>query len=279
MRKQQSDAGSRTVRPGSGVAAVADAHRSWVRSRATVVVGEFRGFARLTRRIEPEVAVQLLQEFYEAAVDVAVASRATIDRVVGDTFVVLFETGAGRREEGARAVRTGLALQRAFLALRNHWERDGLLHGGQLVLTIGIGTGPMVLAELDGIPGAHAVPFGEPLSRAARLSQGARAAEVWIDEETYTGCRRSLEREVVFTSREISVRGRDAVTAYKAQLRKAGLRMVSQRVVTDPVCGAGIAPRRATQRREYGGAVFHFCSAECAERFADDPPNWVESDG
>ena len=275
MRKQGSRSGAPSARRGSDEAAIAEANRSWVRQRATVLVGELRGFTQLTRRVDADVSVRLLREFYRATADVAVAHRATIERVVGDNFVLLFEAGSARREDGTRAVRTGLALQRAFLAQRNLWDRDGALHGGQLGLTLGIGSGPMILAELDGVPGVHSVPFGEPLSRAARLCQAARAADVLIDEETFTACRRPLEREVVFTSREIASRSREVVTAYKAQLRKAGLRVVSQRVVTDPVCGGVLAPRRSTERREYGGAVFHFCSAECAERFADAPANWL----
>lgn len=275
MTKQSSRAGTRVERRGN-VANTDTANRSWVRARATVLVGEIRGFTQLTRRIDPEHSVRLLEEFYRSATDVAVAHRATIERVVGDGFVLLFESGAARREDGARAVRTGLALQRAFLALRNLWERDGLLRGGQLGLSVGIGSGSMVLAELDGVPGIHSVPFGEPLARASRLCQGGRAADVLLDEETFSACRRALEREVVFTSREVGVRGRDAVTAYKAQLRKAGLRVVSHRAVSDPVCGQVLSAKRTTERREYGGAVFHFCSRECAERFTDDPGSWLD---
>jgi class 3 adenylate cyclase/YHS domain-containing protein len=275
MTKNATGAGSQSQRRAEAQAAPAG--KACVRARATLLVGEMRGFCHLARRVDAEVAVRLLQDFYVAAADIAVAHRATIDRVVGDTFVLLFPAqGGGRRDDGARAVRCGLALQRAFLALRNRWEREGVLRGGQLGLVLGIGSGQIVLAELQGVPGVHSVPFGEPLSRATRLCQNGRPADVLLDDETFIGARRLLERDVVFTSREISARGgRDALTAYKAQLRKAGLRVVSRREATDPVCGRELAPRVSRERREYGGAVFHFCSAHCAERFADDPSSWL----
>jgi class 3 adenylate cyclase len=239
------------------------------------LVGDLRGFSHLARRVDPEVAVGLLQAFYTTASDIAVAHRATIDRVVGDVFILLFQSTGARRDDGTRAIRTALGLQRAFLALRNCWEREGALRGGQLGLAMGVGSGQIILAELEGVPGVSSVPFGEPLSRATRLCQGARAADVLVDEETYAGARRTLERDVVFTSREVSQRGRDALTAYKAQLRKAGLRVVSRGSATDPVCGRDIALRPMHEWRDYGGATFHFCSPDCAERFSDDPANWL----
>lgn len=274
MAEHGSPIGTRATRRG-GTSAAAAHNRPSARARASILVGDLRGFSHLALRIEPEVAVGLLQAFYTATSDVAVANRATIDRVVGDAFILLFQSLGPRRDDGARAVRTALGLQREFLALRNRWERDGALRGGQLSLAMGIGTGQLLLAELEGVPGLNSVPCGEPLSRAMRLCQNARASEVLIDEETYMGARRVLEREVVFTSREVSTRGRDALTSYKAQLRKAGLRVVTRTPVSDPVCGREVVPSRTNDRLAYGGATFHFCSAECAERFATDPINWL----
>lgn len=274
MTKNATGAGSQAQRRAD--AQSTRAARSCVRARATLLVGELRGFSHLARRIDAEVAVRLLQEFYAATADVAVAERATIDRVVGDTFILLFQAQpGGRRDEGARAVRCGLAMQRAFLALRNRWERDGLLRGGQLGLALGIGSGQIVLAELRGVPGVHSVPFGEPLSRATRLCQHARAADVLLDDETFAVARRLLERDVAFTARDISARGRDALPAHKAQLRKAGLRVVSRRDAIDPVCGAALVVDSATARHDHGGTVHHFCSTQCADRFAGDPASWL----
>jgi len=250
--------------------------RSTVRARASVIVGELRGFSRLAGKVDRDVSVALLEEFLRATSDVAVAEGAAIDRIVGDVFVLVFRRNTPWRMDCASAVRTGLALQRAFLAMRNRWRRDDVLEGGQLSLALGVASGPLVLAELEGVPGVHSVPFGEALSRASQLCAGARAADVLIDEATYIGARRLLDREVTFTSRELGGRTKDAVTAYRAQQRRAGLQVVSRRVATDPVCGVTVSLDRATCHLDYGGAVFHFCSRECADRFASDPPSWVE---
>lgn len=276
MRENGSSFGRRAST--RGAASASASARSCARTRASIVVGELRGFSYLARRIDPEVAVGLLQAFYRAVSDVAVAHRATIDRVAGDGFVLLFQSSGPRRDDGVRAVRTALALQRAFLALRNRWERDGALRGGQLCLATGIGSGLMLLAELEGVPGVNAISCGEPLTRAMRLCQHARASDVLVDEETYLGVRRALEKETVFTSRELSVRGRDALTAFKVQLRKAGLTVVGRTPATDPVCGQPVMPSRSSPSRTAAGERFHFCSVECAERFAAEPANWIPAE-
>lgn len=251
------------------------AGRSSVRARATLIVGELRGFSTIAKRLEPETAVAVLQEFYGALADVSVAHAAAIERVVGDVFVVVVDATGPRRDDSVRGVRAALDLQRAFLALRNRWQREETLRGGCLGLALGVATGPLVLAELEGVPGVHTVPFGEPLSRANRLCQGARVADILIDEMTYATSRRALERDVSFTSCEVTARSREIVPAYRAQMQRAGLRVVSKHAEQDPVCGNELHPRAATPRQIYGESTFFFCSEECASRFADDPESWL----
>ncbi len=44
----------------------------------------------------------------------------------------------------------------------------------------------------------------------------------------------------------------------------------------DPVCGMTIDSGTSKHRFDYRGEVFHFCSAQCRERFADDPEMYVK---
>jgi Cu+-exporting ATPase len=47
-------------------------------------------------------------------------------------------------------------------------------------------------------------------------------------------------------------------------------------MTTDPVCGMSVDPQSAKQRAEHDGRTYHFCSARCREKFAADPPAWLE---
>ena len=46
-------------------------------------------------------------------------------------------------------------------------------------------------------------------------------------------------------------------------------------ITRDPVCGMTVDPATSQHRREHGGHTFHFCSARCAGRFAEDPEAWL----
>jgi YHS domain-containing protein len=47
--------------------------------------------------------------------------------------------------------------------------------------------------------------------------------------------------------------------------------------VTDPVCGMELESDDATEFVPYALVVYYFCSAECREKFTDDPSHFIGS--
>ena len=47
---------------------------------------------------------------------------------------------------------------------------------------------------------------------------------------------------------------------------------------TDPVCGMTVDPATAKHRFDHAGETYHFCSARCAERFAQDPAQYLDGE-
>jgi len=240
------------------------------RVRAAVLIGDLRGFTRLSSRLDAESAVALFEEYLTMMADAAVAHQASIEHIVGDGIVLLFRPAGSRRDDSVRAVRTGLAMQRGFLALRNRWLREGRPMGGRLGLAVGVATGEVIVTDLLGTPDHLATPIGEPLSRAARLCAGARGADVLVDQATFSGAHVALDREATFGAQDVALRNRGVLAAYRVQTRRAGLHVVSRGVVLDPVCGAAIAARQASMRRVREGETYYFCSRACANRWERD---------
>lgn len=174
-----------------------------------------------------------------------------------------------RRHDAARAVSTALDMQRAFLALRNRWLREGVAPGVELGLGIGISSGDVVVAQM-GVAGAEHTIVGEAIEMAGHLGIAAPRGEILIDESTYRPASTALDGQVVFTSRELTLKNRKQIAAYRAQRTRAGLRIVPQREVPDPVCRIFVSPRRAV-RRQMHGRTYYFCSVNCAKRFEADP--------
>lgn len=213
--------------------------------------------------------VEILTDFFSAMTDVAVSHRACIDRLVGDALMLVFGLDRPRRQHGTRAVTTALDMQRSFLALRNRWLREGKTSGVELGLGIGIASGDVVVAPV-GLGGSDYTIVGQPIQMAGRLSMAAQQGEILIDEATYGPTSSELEGQVVFTSRELTSKSREHVAAYRAQRTRAGLQIVPQREVADPVCRLYVNPRRAV-RRQMHGRTYCFCSVSCAQRFEADP--------
>jgi len=46
-------------------------------------------------------------------------------------------------------------------------------------------------------------------------------------------------------------------------------------LVRDPVCGMTVDPATATEKAEYGGETYHFCSAACRSAFDKDPARYA----
>lgn len=47
-------------------------------------------------------------------------------------------------------------------------------------------------------------------------------------------------------------------------------------MVTDPVCGMTIDPRRAMAKTEYKGATYYFCTPKCHQAFTADPQKYMK---
>lgn len=199
------------------------------RLRACVLITRLRNFDTLGAHLDSRRVVVLLQEFVGAVADVAVAQRAAIDLVSGDSVRLLYGVPIPRRDDPIHAIRTAAAVQRAVLALRNRWLAGGDRAVAPLALAIGIAAGEVVLADLSGRGGHAGVPVGEPVNRAERLCAAARGGEILVDEATYTSAAGRLDGDFVFSARPVPHASAALRGAYRVQARRAGLRVVSRR--------------------------------------------------
>lgn len=116
--------------------------------------------------------------------------------------------------------------------------------------------------------------FGATVNLAARISGLAHGGEVLLTDAT----RQSAEdiADVRFeahgvhhlrnVARPVKVFAAVAVSAVRSQL------------VIDPVCRMAVNPNQATGRLAHEGRDYHFCSLECAARFAADPEVYAKSE-
>jgi len=235
--------------------------------RVSVLVADLRGFTRLSARLNSELVVRLLDDFFSVMTDLAVANRALIDKPAGDALTLLYGLPYTRPDDPVRAVRTGMEMQRAFLGLRNTWLRDARREAATIGLGIGVSTGPLTIAKVRSATGLEYTAVGASLDRAAVLCALAGDAEVFIDRATYAAVATELEKDVSFSQVDVD-REQDG-EAYRCRPLRARLHVVARPSPVDPVCGATVRARAV--RRRIGRRLYYFCSRACAARFAAAP--------
>jgi adenylate cyclase len=141
-----------------------------------------------------------------------------------------------------------------------------------------------LVASTDGFPaarvGMHTGPalqrgghwFGQTVNVAARVSQLASDDEVLLTEATRSAAGRLDGVEYERRGRSMLKNLAESPQLYAAV---AAERVAGGELTIDPVCRLAVRPARAAGSLNYDGAVYWFCSLDCARRFASDPARYA----
>jgi class 3 adenylate cyclase len=211
----------------------------------TFLFADLAGFTALTEAHGDEQAADLVAEFSREAASLLPRHAGEQVKAIGDALM-LRVPGAGE------AIRLGLELTGEMMP--NH---------GYPAIRVGMHYGPALRRGRDW--------FGATVNLAARISALAGGGEVLLSEST-----------------------RDAAGSLDGvQLQDRGtrrLRNISQpvrlfaavspdrprdEVPIDPVCRMAVDPNRCAGSLMHEGVRYHFCSLECAARFAASPEAYL----
>lgn len=215
-------------------------------SEHTFLFADLAGFTALTEAHGDEQAADLADEFSRAAGEVLPEYGAEQIKAIGDALML-------RVAEPVLAVRLGLALTGELMA-----------EHGYPAIRVGMHSGEAVERSGDW--------FGAAVNLAARISGLAAGGEVLLSEATRhaAGDVDAVRFEARGPTRLRNVS--EPVAIYAAVLEGT----VNAEPHIDPVCRMAVDPDRAAGTLSHGGRVFHFCSLECAGRFAASPDSFIE---
>ena len=152
------------------------------RCEATILFADIRGFSKLARKMEPEAVVDLLNYYFAGLLPVIFAYDGSVDKYAGDAVLSLFgspEPDAAQYEKAVRAA-VGMQAKMCELTARRDTAREVACNIG-----IGVHCGEVVHGFV-GIPDRMTfAAIGDPVNRAARYCDAAKAGEVLISPELY----------------------------------------------------------------------------------------------
>jgi class 3 adenylate cyclase len=151
------------------------------RKTVTVLFADVTGFTALSERLDPESLEQVMARYFTAMRDVVARHGGTVEKFIGDGFMVVFGVPVVHEDDAARAARAALEMRAALEPLNEELARRWDVH---LRTHTGINTGEVVVGEsFDGQP----LTLGDTVNVAQRLESEAGPGEILLGPATGGG--------------------------------------------------------------------------------------------
>jgi adenylate cyclase len=157
---------------------------------ATVMFADIRGFTSMSENQDAHAIVEMLNEYFELAVDVVFKHEGTLDKFVGDEIMALWGAPVYHKDDAVRAVRAGVELQQMLV----EFNRTRVAEGAEPIrIGIGICTGPVVAGYIGSSRTMEYSVIGDTVNVASRLCSLAKPGEIIISESTHNRVNQQFE--------------------------------------------------------------------------------------
>lgn len=150
--------------------------------QATVLFSDIRGFTTISDGARPEHIVSMLNEYFDAMVEVVFAYGGTLDKFLGDGMMAVWGTPVQAPDDAIRAVKAANAMRRALQDIVN----DARVSRGEAPLEVGYGiaTGRVVAGAMGARRRLDFTVIGDTVNLSSRLCGQAKPGQILIDEPT-----------------------------------------------------------------------------------------------
>jgi adenylate cyclase len=152
------------------------------RAVLSVLYADIRGSTRLAESTDPELLVGFINDYLSRMTEVILSHEGTLDKFVGDEVMALFGAPFPQPDHALRAVRVGLAMQEAHLAVMGAWQAQGV---DTAPIGVGIATGELIVGEMGSAQRTDYTVIGRAANLGARICAVAKAGQVLVSQATY----------------------------------------------------------------------------------------------
>jgi len=158
----------------------------------TVFNSDIRGFTRMSEKTEPQLIVDMLNEYFELMVETIFKYEGTLDKFMGDGIMALFGAPVAHPNDPVLSVQCALEQMRVLGEFNRHRVAQG-----QPALAIGIGahTGPLVAGYIGSSKALSYTVIGDTANTSARLCGIAQTGQIIVSETTYVRLGNRFEYE------------------------------------------------------------------------------------
>jgi adenylate cyclase len=152
------------------------------RGEVTILCADIRGFTQLSRDMEPDDVVEMLNSYFTQLIPVIFAHDGTLGKAVADSLLAVFGSPEADPNHTEKAVLTALEMQCALagLAAARTARRQVPFQVG-----IGVHCGEAVHGFIGAPERSEFTVVGYAVNQASRLCDGARGGEVIVSRDVH----------------------------------------------------------------------------------------------
>lgn len=168
---------------------------------ATVLFCDIRGFTSISDGKNPEVVVSMLNEYFEAMVEVVFENNGVLDKFLGDGLMAVWGTPVRAPDDAARAVRAAHEMREVLDTVVN----AARARRGEAPLSAGYGiaTGMVIAGGMGAKRRQDFTVIGDTVNLSSRLCSEARPGQVLVCEATERAASSSGVRFVPLEARMV----------------------------------------------------------------------------
>jgi adenylate cyclase len=152
-------------------------------AQASVLFADLSGFSPFAEHAPPEAVAELLDAYFNRAVDAIFAAGGTLDKFIGDCVMAFFGAPVPQEDHAPRAVRAAVRIQKALAQWNAEREAQGL---APMLARIAVNSGPVVVGDIGSSRRVDYTVLGNTVNVAARLEAFvARPGDVVLGPETH----------------------------------------------------------------------------------------------
>ena len=150
------------------------------RQEISVLFADIRSFTRYAETQSPEHLIEVLNRYLHLAVQSIMAEEGTLDKIMGDALMAVFNAPVPQEDHALRAARTALAMQAAIAEYNRAVTDDVALQWG-----IGLSLGPAIVGNIGAEQQMNFTAIGDVVNLAQRLQEKAEAGQILMSERMY----------------------------------------------------------------------------------------------
>ena len=148
----------------------------------TILFTDIRGFTSMSERMQPEIVVSTLNEYFSEMIDIVFKYNGTLDKIIGDELMIVYGAPISTENDTSRAVETAIEMQKRL----NEMNKDRLKKNQPpIYIGAGINKGPVISGNIGSRDMMDYTVIGDTVNVGSRLCSSAKPGEILVSSSVY----------------------------------------------------------------------------------------------